>query len=120
MVILKEYNYLTKSKHKISNLYMLPKIYDSKRINEIIQKEQCEYINIEESIIVEVCHTGISETLHIIMEPLLEMISYIAKDSKIDFKNFLYLFDFKNRLDKHCPYETALSTCDIKSLYSNI
>ena len=43
------------------------------------------------------------------MEPSLAMISHIAKDS----------FDFKNRLDKHCPTGTTLSTCDIKSLYTN-
>ena len=57
---------------------MLPKLHKSKRINEIIQKQQCEYINIEKNIIVEarliaaggVCHTnGISEIFHIIMEP---------------------------------------------------
>ena len=44
------------------------------------------------------------------METLLAMISHIAKDS----------FDFKNRLDKYCPTGTRLSTCDIKSLYTNI
>ena len=44
------------------------------------------------------------------MEPSLAMISHIAKDS----------FDFKIRLDKHCPIGTKLSTCDIKSLYTNI
>ena len=38
------------------------------------------------------------------------MISHIAKGS----------FDFKNRSDKHCPYGTKLSTCDIKSLNINI
>ena len=119
MLTLKEYNYLTKRKHKISNLYILPKLHKSKGINEIIQKQQCEYINIEENIIVEVrpivagtiYHTsGISKILHIIMEPSLAMISHIAKDS----------FDFKNRLDQHCPTRTRLSTCDIKLLYTNI
>ena len=119
MLTLKEYNYLTKRKHKISNLYMLPKLRKSKRINEIRQKQQCEYINIEENIIVEalpivvgpVYHTSsISEILHIIMEPSLAMISHIAKDS----------FDFKNRSDNHCPTGTTLSTCDIKSLCTYI
>ena len=98
---------------------MLPKLHKSKRINEIIQKEQCEYINVEDNIIAEarpivadpVCYTSsISEILHIIMELSLAMISYIAKDC----------FDFKNRLDKHCPNGTTLSICDIKSLYTNI
>ena len=53
MLTLKEYNFLTKKKHKISNLYMLPKLHKSKRINQITQKQQCEYVNIEEKIIVE-------------------------------------------------------------------
>ena len=53
MLTLKEYNYLTKRKHKISNLYMLPKLPKSRQINEIIQKQQCEHINIKENIIFE-------------------------------------------------------------------
>ena len=52
MLTLKEYNYLTKKKHKITNLYILPKLHNNKRINEIIQKEKCVYINVEENIIV--------------------------------------------------------------------
>ena len=104
-------------KHKISNLYMLSKLYKSKKINKIMSKQQCEYINIENNVIVKaraivdgtVYRTsGISEILHTIMEPCLDVISHIAIDS----------FDFKNRLDKHCPNGTTLSTCDIKSLYT--
>ena len=119
MLTLKEHNYLTKRKHKILNLYMLPKLHKSKRINEIIQKHQCEFMNIEENFIVEarpivagpVYHTsGISEIFHIIMEQSLAMISHIAKDS----------FVLKNRLDKHCHTGTTLNTFDIKSLYTNI
>ena len=53
MLTLKEYNNLTNKKHKIFNLYKLPKIYKCKRINEIIEKQQCEYVNTEEIIIVE-------------------------------------------------------------------
>ena len=49
-----------------------------------------------------------SEILHIIMESSLAIISHIAK----------YSFHFKNRLDKHIPYGNALSTCNIKSLYT--
>ena len=44
------------------------------------------------------------------MESSLAMISHIAEDS----------FDFKNRLDKHCPTETTLHICDIKSLHTKI
>ena len=119
MLTIKEYNYLSKRKRKISNLYMLPKLHKSKRINKIRKKEQCEYINVEKNIIVEanlivigpVYHTsGLLETLHIITKPSLTMISNIAKDS----------FYFKNRLDNYCPNGNALSTCNIKPLYSNI
>ena len=39
-----------------------------------------------------------------------DFFSHIAKDP----------FDFKNRLDKHCPTGTALSTCHVKSLFTNI
>ena len=119
MLPLKEYNYLTKMKHRISNLYVLSKLYKSKQINETTLKQRCEYINIEENVIVEarpiadgpVYRTsGILEILHTIMEPYLEMISHIAIDS----------FDFKKRLDKHCPNGTTLSTCVIRSLDTNI
>ena len=67
---------------------MLPKLHKSKRINEIIKEKQTEYIHINENILVEgrpivagpVYHTsGISEILHIIMEPSLTLISHIAK-----------------------------------------
>ena len=118
MLPLKEYNYLTKMKHRISNLYVLSKLYKSKQINETTLKQRCEYINIEENVIVEarpivdgpVYRTsGILEILHTIMEPYLE-ISHIAIDS----------FDFKKRLDKHCPNGTTLSTCVIRSLDTNI
>ena len=51
MLTLKEYNYLTKRKRKISNLCIIPKLHKTKRINEIILKEQCEHINVEENII---------------------------------------------------------------------
>ena len=76
MLTLKEYNYLTKRNHKLSNLYMLPKLHKSKRINEIIQKQQWEYVNIDENIIFEVRPivagsvyqtNGISEILNIII-----------------------------------------------------
>ena len=98
---------------------MLPNLNKSKRINDIIQKEQSECINVEENIIDKarpivadpVYHTSdISKILHIIMEPSLAMISNIAQD----------FFYFKNILNKNCPNGTTLSTCDIKSLYTNI
>ena len=119
MLKLKEYNHLTKRKQKISNLYMLLNLNKSKWINEIIQKEKSDRKNVEENIIYKarpiiagpVYHTsGISNILHIIMVPSLAMISHIAQD----------FFHFKNILNKNCPNGTTLSTCYIKSLYTNI
>ena len=80
ILTLKEHNYLAKRKHKISNLHMLPKLHKRKQINEIIQTLHCEYIHIEENIIVETrpivaapvsyyCIDIILEILHIITEP---------------------------------------------------
>ena len=44
------------------------------------------------------------------MEPTLSFIKHILKDS----------FDFIDRIDTQCTVNTILSTCDIKSLYTNI
>ena len=48
--------------------------------------------------------------LHVIMEPTLSFIKHILKDS----------FDFIDRINTQCTVNTILSTCDIKSLYTNI
>ena len=44
------------------------------------------------------------------MEPTLSFIKHILKDS----------FDFIDRIDTQCTVNTILSTCDIKSVYTNI
>ena len=99
---------------------MLPKLHRNKQINEIMIKQQRKYVSIEENIIAEARPIvaalanrddfEILERLHDIMELALTMISYIVKD----------VFSFKNRLGIHCLNESTLSTCDIKSLYTNI
>ena len=71
-------------------------VHRSMQINEIIQKQQFA--------------SGISEIHHITMEPSLAMISHIGKGS----------FNFKSRLDKHCPNGITPSTCNIKSIHANI
>ena len=48
--------------------------------------------------------------LHLILEPSLSFIPHILKDS----------FDFLERLDTTRTEDTLLSSCDIKSLYTNI
>ena len=56
-------------------------------------------------------HTSVvSQILHVIMEPTLSFIKHILKGS----------FDFIDRIDTQCTINTILSTCDIKSLYTNI
>ena len=48
--------------------------------------------------------------LHLILEPPLSFIPHILKDS----------FDCPERLDTTCTADTILSSCDVKSLYTNI
>ena len=119
ILINNQYDFLTKRCHKISNFYTLPKLHKSKEINEIIEIRRTEYIQIDEDILIggrpivagPVFHTsGVSVILHCIMKPALSLIPDILKDS----------FDFTQRLEKKCQDNTLLSTCDIKSLYTNI
>ena len=44
------------------------------------------------------------------MEPALSLVPHIVKDS----------FDFTQRVEKQCQNNTLLTTCHIKSLYTNI
>ena len=114
-----EYEFLTKRCHKISNVYMLPKLHKSKEINEFIEIKRTGYIQMDEDFLIKgrlivagpVFHTsGISEILHCIMEPALYLVPHIVKDS----------FNFTQRLRKQCQNNTLLSTCDINSPYTNI
>ena len=114
-----EYKTLTQKTHKISNFYMLPKLHKSKELNDIILTKNSEYINVDKILTIEgrpivagpCYHTSVvSQILHVIMEPTLSFIKHILKDS----------FDFIDRIDTQCTVNTILSTCDIKSLYTNI
>ena len=78
-----------------------------------------EYINIDKILTIEgrpivagpCYHTSVVlQMLHVIMGPTLSFIKHILKDS----------FDFIDRIDTQCTVNTILSTCDIKSLYTNI
>ena len=98
---------------------MNPKLQKSKELNKIIENQNSEYINITQNLQTEggpivagpVYYTsGISQMLHLILEPSLSFIPHILKDS----------FDFLERLDTTCTEDTLLSSCDIKSLYTNI
>ena len=105
--------------YKISNFYMNPKLHKSKELNEIIENQNSEYINITKNLQIEgrpivagpVYYTsGISQMLHLILEPSLSFIPHILKDS----------FDFLERLDTTCTEDTLLNLCNIKSFYTNI
>ena len=98
---------------------MNPKLHKSKELNEIIENQNSEYINVTENLQIEgrsivagpVYYTnGVSKLLHIILELSLFFIPHILKDS----------FHFLERLDTTYTEDTLLSSCDIKSLYTNI
>ena len=114
-----EYEYLINRNYKISNFYINPKLHNSKELNETIKNRNSEYINITKNLQIEgrpivdgpVFYTsGISQTLHLILEPSLSFIPHILKDS----------FDFLERLGTTCTEDTLLTSCDIKSLFTNI
>ena len=92
---------------------------ESKELKEIIKNQNFEYISITENLQTEgqpivtgpvYCTSGISEMLLKIIEPFVSLIPHILKDS----------LDFSERLDTTCTEATLLSSCDIKSLYTNI
>ena len=98
---------------------MLPKLHKSKELNDIIMAKSSEYINVDKTLTIEgrpivagLCYqtSVVSQILHVIMEPPLSFIKHILEDS----------FDFIDRIDTQCTVNTTLSTCDIKSLYTNI
>ena len=111
-----EYKTSTQKTYKISNFYMLPKLYKSKELNDIIMGKNSEYINVDKILTIEgrpivagPCYrtSAVSQILHVIMEPTLSFIKRILRDS----------FHFIDRIDTQCTVNTISSTCDIKSLY---
>ena len=69
---------------------MNPKLHKSKELNEMMENQNSEYINITENLQIEgrpivagpVYYTsGISQMLHLILEPSLSFIPHILKDS---------------------------------------
>ena len=115
MITDNEYEYLINRNYQISNFYMNPKLHKYKELNKIIKNQNYEYINITKNLQIEgwlivagpVYYTsGISQMLHLILEPSLSFIPHILKDS----------FDFLERLDTTCTEDTLLSSFDSKSL----
>ena len=78
-----KYDFLTKRFHKISNFYMKLKLHKSKEINKIVEKQDTEYIWIDENhlkwgrltVAGPVFRASrISEILHYVMESALSLI----------------------------------------------
>ena len=85
-----EYKTLTQKTYKISNFYMLPKLYKSKELDNISMAKNSEYINVDKiltiegrSIVAGLCYytSAFSQILHVFMEPTLSFIKHILKDS---------------------------------------
>ena len=98
---------------------MLPKLHKNTELNEIIKKSNTEYLQIKLSTNIEgrpinsgpAYHTkGISMMLHHILQPALQKVKHILKDT----------FDFVERVEKENQPGTKLVTWDIKALYTNI
>ena len=94
---------------------MNPKLHKSKELNKRTKNQNSEYINITKNLQIEgwpvvagpVYYTsGISQMLHLNLEPSLSFIPHTLKDS------FLFL----EHLHTTCTANTLLSSCDIKSL----
>ena len=117
----KEYAFLTIREHKMSNFYMLPKLHKNKELNDILVSSETseEYLQLKLKTKVEgrpiisgpAYHTsGLSQMLHLILQPVLQKVEHIVKDT----------FDFIERFDTQVEDDTVIVTWDIKSLYPNI
>ena len=51
MLTANEYNHLIHTSYKMSNIYMLPKLHKSRRVDEIILEKQTEYIHVKDETI---------------------------------------------------------------------
>ena len=120
MMTAKEYAYLTENKFKMANFYGLPKLHKNQELNKILrQGNNPEYLHISLNTPVEgrpiisgpaYYTSGISKMLHLVLQPVLEKIKHVLKDT----------FDFVDRFDRTMEEETIIVTWDIKSLYPNI
>ena len=86
---------------------MLPKLYKSKELNDIIMAKNSEYINVNKNLTIEgrpivagpFYHTNVvSQILHVIMEPTLSFIKHILR-----------FFDFIDQIDIQCTVNTIFS-----------
>ena len=105
----------------MSNFYMLPKLHKNTELNEILVSSDTaeEYLQLKLKTKVEgrpiisgpeYYTSGLSQMLHLILQPILEKVEHIVKDT----------FDFIDRFDTQAEEDPMIVTWDIKSLYPNI
>ena len=115
----KEVKYLTNFDYKTSQLYGLPKVHKSMKINEEIQKTKTEYISVlrptdmsfRPIIAGPVCVTSrLSNFLDILLKPyIIHIKSYIRDD-----------IDFLDKIRKDIDASETMLTLDVTSMYTNI
>ena len=115
----KEVKYLTNFNYKTSQLYGLPKVHKSMKINEEIQKTKTEYISVilptdmsfRPIIAGPVCVTSrLSNFLGILLKPYtIHIKSYIRDD-----------IDFLDKIRKDIDASETMLTLDVTSMYTNI
>ena len=120
MLTANEYDHLLHTTYKMSNIYMLPKLHKSRRVDQLILERKTEYIHLKDEVIQlegrpinsGPCYftRGLSLIVHAILLPILDFFPYILRDS----------FDFVERFNTSCTPDTTIVTWDIKSLYTNL
>ena len=115
----KEIKYLTNFNYKTSQLYGLPKVHKSMKINEEIQKTKTEYISVIRPIDMSfrpiiagpVCVTSrLSNFLDILLKPYtIHIKSYTRND-----------IDFLDKIRKDIEASETMLTLDVTSMYTNI
>lgn len=118
----KEYNYLVENKYKMAHFYMLPKLHKSQFLNETLGRSSYVYLpDFHEEIqgrpiVGGPCYftSGLSEMVDIILKPIISHLPQLLSDS------FDLLGRLSDAIQDGVPFNTLLSSCDIKSLYTNI
>ena len=118
-VMKKEVKYLTNFNYKTSQLYGLPKVHKSAKINEESHKTRTEYFSVTQPIDIRfrpiiagpVCVTSrLSNFLDILLKPYIILIkTYIGDD-----------IDFLDKIQKTINASETLLTLDVTSMYTNM
>lgn len=114
-----EMDYLSKFDYSSSNLYGLPKLHKSNKIKEICEKTNSDYVHIlnVNDLKVRPVIAGpksvtnrLSQILHILLQPYVEKINHLVRDS----------MDFLNKLPASMDADNFFVTFDVINLYPSI